>query len=45
MNDYSILGLADGIKALSNNATFKYKLDANRFNHWGGIFEAPISYT
>ncbi|XP_065054894.1 uncharacterized protein LOC135683537 isoform X1 [Rhopilema esculentum] len=44
-NDYSILHLADSIKSISNNATFKYKLDAHKFNHWGGIWEAPIQYT
>jgi len=44
-NDYSILEIADSIKSISNNGTFKYKLDAKAFNHWGGIWEAPITYT
>jgi len=44
-DDYSILDIADSIKSMSNNDTFKYKLDAHKFNHWGGIFEAPIEYT
>eukprot|EP00795_Rhopilema_esculentum_P015280 gene15280-6491_t len=44
-NDYSILHVADSIKDLSNNATFKYKLEAHTFNHWGGIWAAPKEYT
>ncbi|KAJ7386461.1 metalloendopeptidase [Desmophyllum pertusum] len=43
--DYSILGLADSIKNLNNNGTFQYMLDANSRRHWGGIFEAPTSYS
>lgn len=42
--DYSILDLADNIKALNNNGTFQYMMDANSRRHWGGIFEAPTSY-
>ena len=42
--DYSILDLADSIKALNNNGTFQYMMDANSRRHWGGIFEAPTSY-
>ena len=44
VNDYSILGLADQIKSLSRGRTFRYKLEANRRGHWGGVWEAPISY-
>lgn len=43
--DYSILDLADGIKDLSSNGTFQYMLDANTRRHWGGIFQAPTSYS
>ena len=43
-NDYSILKYGDVIKRLGNNETFKYKLDANQRNHWGGVFVAPIKY-
>lgn len=42
--DYSILGLGDEIKSLSGGKTFKYKLEANVRGHWGGIWEAPLSY-
>ena len=42
--DYSILDLGDTIKSLSNAETFQYMLDANQRRHWGGIFEAPMSY-
>ncbi|XP_066014989.1 uncharacterized protein [Pocillopora verrucosa] len=43
--DYSILDLADSIKSLNNNGTFQYMLDAHSRRHWGGIFEAPTSYS
>ncbi|KAL9951076.1 hypothetical protein ACROYT_G043672 [Oculina patagonica] len=43
--DYSILDLADNIKNLNNNGTFQYMMDANCRRHWGGIFEAPTSYS
>jgi len=43
--DYSILDLADSIKTLNNNGTFQYMMDANSRRHWGGIFEAPTSYS
>ncbi|KAJ7351656.1 metalloendopeptidase [Desmophyllum pertusum] len=43
--DYSILGLADSIKNLNNNGTFQYMLDAKSRRHWGGMFEAPTSYS
>ena len=42
--DYSILDLGDTIKSLSNGETFQYMMDANQRRHWGGIFEAPMSY-
>eukprot|EP00794_Sanderia_malayensis_P020639 gene20639-22674_t len=45
LHDYSILHMADGIKGMSNNDTFRYKLDGFKFNRWGGIWSAPISYT
>ncbi|PFX13518.1 Disintegrin and metalloproteinase domain-containing protein 9 [Stylophora pistillata] len=43
--DYSILDLADSIKSLNNNGTFQYMMDAHSRRHWGGIFEAPTSYS
>ena len=43
--DYSILKLGNGIKGISNNATFKYMLDAHQRNHYGGIWEAKIEYS
>jgi len=43
--DYSILDLADSIKSLSNNGSFQYMMDANSRRHWGGIFQAPSSYS
>ncbi|XP_074614387.1 uncharacterized protein LOC141874129 [Acropora palmata] len=43
--DYSILNLADIIKNLSNNGSFQYMLDAKSRRHWGGIFQAPSSYS
>lgn len=43
--DYSILKLADSIKNLSNNGSFQYMMDANSRRHWGGIFQAPSSYS
>lgn len=42
--DYSILGYADQIKALSGGNTFKYRLEANTRGHWGGVWTAPIKY-
>ena len=42
--DYSILGYADQIKALSGGNTFKYRLEANTSGHWGGVWTAPIKY-
>lgn len=42
--DYSILGIGDKIKSLSGGKTFKYKLEAKVRGHWGGVWEAPISY-
>ena len=42
--DYSTLGHADQIKALSGANTFKYRLEANTRGHWGGIWTAPIKY-
>lgn len=42
--DYSILGYADQIKALSGGKTFKYRLEAYKRRHWGGVWTAPIKY-
>lgn len=42
--DYSILGVGDQIKSVSGGKTFKYKLEAKSRGHWGGIWEAPMSY-
>ena len=42
--DYSILGYADHIKALSGGKTFKYRLEAYKRGHWGGVWTAPIKY-
>jgi len=42
--DYSILGYADQIKALSGGKTFKYRLEAYKRGHWGGVWTAPIKY-
>ncbi|XP_068727258.1 uncharacterized protein [Montipora capricornis] len=45
VRDYSILGLADKIKALCGGTSFKYRLEANERGHWGGVWTAPISYS
>lgn len=42
--DYSILGYADQIKALSGGKTFKYRLEAHKRGHWGGVWTVPIKY-
>jgi len=43
--DYSILGHANQIKALSGGETFKYRLEANTRGRWGGVWTAPITYS
>ncbi|KAK3716436.1 hypothetical protein QZH41_016844, partial [Actinostola sp. cb2023] len=43
--DYSILKYADVIKKLGHNSTFKYKLDAHKRGHWGGVWSAPRKYS
>lgn len=45
VRDYSILGLADKIKALCGGTSFKYRLEANERGRWGGVWTAPISYS
>ncbi|XP_074645823.1 uncharacterized protein LOC141902080 [Tubulanus polymorphus] len=46
VNDYSILFLADEIKAISNDSdSFKYKIEARQRRHWGGVWVAPKAYS
>lgn len=44
-HDYSILGKADDIKDHAKGKTFQYRIEANGRGQWGGIWQAPVSYT
>ncbi|XP_073247149.1 uncharacterized protein [Porites lutea] len=45
-NDFSILGFADAIKNFDQSQDyFQYRIEADGTSRWGGIWEAPRSYT
>ena len=44
-DNYSMLDRADAIRDLSSAAQFEYRLEANDFGRFGGVFTAPSSYT
>lgn len=43
-SNYSILSLADQIKS-NINGTLQYRMDAQTFGSWGGVWSAPFHYT
>lgn len=45
-DDFSILGYADAIKDFDKSQEyFQYRIEADGTNRWGGIWEAPRTYT
>lgn len=45
-SDFSFLKYGDDIKesTVVAGTTFEYRLEANQFGHWGGIWKAPRHY-
>eukprot|EP00047_Mylnosiga_fluctuans_P000295 m.190484 g.190484 ORF g.190484 m.190484 type:complete len:1020 (+) comp10042_c1_seq5:75-3134(+) len=46
--DFSVLTYADSIKnadAFKSNAVMQFRLDANAFGTWGGVWNVPSTYT